>query len=194
MKLEYSYSIPHARLWSLTCDITSAHPETMKSQWVYLIKILYCGGALLKEIGTLLRRKDKLMLSSCLHLGHFIWRKPLVEVILYATIRLQDEQRISTLIGFAGNGCRGVMMCVTTEGLTCWTMKYHSLLLTGKLRIPFEQTKLLHTVWKCGSGRPEEICHHAEWVKFIGRVFFTENSHFFSKTEKEHSIAYSIFW
>ena len=81
----------------------------------------------------MLRRKDKLMLSSCLHFGHFIWRKPLVEVILYATIRLQEEQRISTLIGFGGRDCRGVMMCETTEGLTCWTMRHHSLLLGGEL-------------------------------------------------------------
>ena len=99
----------------------------MKSRCVYLIIILCCGLNLLKEIGVLLRRKDKLILSSCLHLGHFIWRKPLVEVILYATILLQEEQRISTLIGFEGRVCRGGMICVTTEGLTCWIMEYHSL-------------------------------------------------------------------
>ena len=99
----------------------------MKSWWVYLIIILYCGFDLLKEIGVLLRRKDKLMLSSCLHFGHFIWRKPLVVVILYATILLQEEQRISTFIGFEGRDCRGGMICVTAEGLTCWTMEHHSL-------------------------------------------------------------------
>ena len=69
-----------------------------------------------------------------------------MEVILYATIRLQEEQRISTFIGLGGNTWRVGMTCVTTEGLTCWIMEYHSLLLNGKLGITLKQTELLHTV------------------------------------------------